>query len=425
VCVTDSQSSPCAQESAVSNSGSDSLASLLALSLTWRGKHSRARVWTQRLRRVPWMTRLSGPTSRLCLDDNSLERWTSSLPDSPASRGAVLDSGRVQMTSDGSGPTSRESFARWDRDSSSWRTCQGCLLPDLDMYSETWPKAGSMRSGMCSAREPWEQGIRDSDSSSWPTAVANDDNKSPDAHMAMKHRMKGGPRNTITSLQVMTKAWPTPTGTDCKASGSAAYSTESGRHSGTTLTDATQRGKGWSTPRSSPNENRTTRHQPSVKEGKHGRNLAGDAMEFRHSPPDLQTPPLGDGCLSDGPNSLQQWQTPQTDSFRSRGGDRKDEVGLDQQARATNNWTTPGAGDVSSSTGLRKSRLETGRKTDYLCRQAAATEPGSKKKLNPRFVEWLMGFPPGWTSFEHSETEWSRWSQRMRSVLSRLGSRCS
>lgn len=47
----------------------------------------------------------------------------------------------------------------------------------------------------------------------WPTAVANDDNKSPEAHMAMKARMKGGPRNCITSLQVMAKAqtalWPT------------------------------------------------------------------------------------------------------------------------------------------------------------------------------------------------------------------------
>lgn len=47
----------------------------------------------------------------------------------------------------------------------------------------------------------------------WPTAVANDDNKSPEAHMAMKARMKGGPRKCITSLQVMAKAqaamWPT------------------------------------------------------------------------------------------------------------------------------------------------------------------------------------------------------------------------
>ncbi len=37
-----------------------------------------------------------------------------------------------------------------------------------------------------------------------------------------------------------------------------------------------------------------------------------------------------------------QWQTPQTDSFRSRGGDRKNEMGLDQEAR---NWGTPTSRD--------------------------------------------------------------------------------
>jgi hypothetical protein len=50
----------------------------------------------------------------------------------------------------------------------------------------------------------------------WPTPVAHDDGKTPEAHMAMKQRMKGGPRNTITSLTVMVKAverdmLPTPT----------------------------------------------------------------------------------------------------------------------------------------------------------------------------------------------------------------------
>ena len=40
----------------------------------------------------------------------------------------------------------------------------------------------------------------------WPTPAAHDDNKSPEAHMAMKARMPGGPRQTVTSLQVAVKA---------------------------------------------------------------------------------------------------------------------------------------------------------------------------------------------------------------------------
>jgi hypothetical protein len=39
---------------------------------------------------------------------------------------------------------------------------------------------------------------------SWATPVANDDNKSVEAHLAMKARM-GGNRTQITSLQVMAK----------------------------------------------------------------------------------------------------------------------------------------------------------------------------------------------------------------------------
>lgn len=51
----------------------------------------------------------------------------------------------------------------------------------------------------------------------WPTPVANDDNKSPEAHLAMKRRMgerdgSGANRTAITSLQVMAQlaGWGTP-----------------------------------------------------------------------------------------------------------------------------------------------------------------------------------------------------------------------
>ena len=45
----------------------------------------------------------------------------------------------------------------------------------------------------------------------WPTVAANDDNRSPEAHLAMKQRM-GGNRTSITSLSVLAKTmagWPT------------------------------------------------------------------------------------------------------------------------------------------------------------------------------------------------------------------------
>ena len=42
------------------------------------------------------------------------------------------------------------SLARWDRDSSSWKTPQTSLLADLDTFSETWPRWGIMLHVECS-----------------------------------------------------------------------------------------------------------------------------------------------------------------------------------------------------------------------------------------------------------------------------------
>ena len=46
----------------------------------------------------------------------------------------------------------RESFAMYDRNSHSWKTPQCSFLEGLGEYSETWPKWGIMRNGVC-----WEQ----------------------------------------------------------------------------------------------------------------------------------------------------------------------------------------------------------------------------------------------------------------------------
>lgn len=47
----------------------------------------------------------------------------------------------------------------------------------------------------------------------------------------------------------------------------------------------------------------------------------------------------------------------------------------------------------------------------------------TRRVLNPRFVEWLMGWPIGWTDFGPVETELSRWLLLMRGQLSTLLSR--
>jgi hypothetical protein len=70
----------------------------------------------------------------------------------------------------------------------------------------------------------------------WPSPVANDDNKTVEAHLRMKDRM-GGNRTAITSLQVMaqTAAWASPCRTDYKGAPCLSYSQRGGGTKGQRL----------------------------------------------------------------------------------------------------------------------------------------------------------------------------------------------
>jgi len=110
------------------------------------------------------------------------------------------------------------------------------------------------------------------------------------------------------------------------------------------------------------------------------------------------------------------WQTPGADSFRSRGQDRVDEMGLDQQARSEQ-WATPIERDWKDG----DARTQNVPTNGILGRQASRfslldqqmSTPGSEsseqiptshpqpiarpRQLNPLFVSWLMGLPIWWT----------------------------
>ena len=175
--------------------------------------------------------------------------------------------------------------------------------------------------------------------------------------------------------------------------------------------------------------------------------------------------------LNDAVSGAAHWPTPQVDSFRSRSGNRKHEMGLDQLARSA--WATPAAqqhnyDESPESFRARQERLkakgingngagtplgiqaaetalwatptslapakdgnnEAGNSAGLVSIRAhimAATEPSgpttsgspgqtekhaeSRGSLNPAFVCWLMGFPPEYLSCAPSETRSSRKSR--------------
>jgi hypothetical protein len=144
---------------------------------------------------------------------------------------------------------------------------------------------------------------------------------------------------------------PTPTRSDANSSGAAGYSTASGRHSGTTLTDAVVRGM-------------------------------------------LPTPTRSDG---------KQRGTPASTARRIAIGKQ---VSLDGLA---------GAGMLPTPTATQwkgwspgHNRAQTNDRLDYTVEREAHGTGGGR--LNPAFVEWMMGFPEGWTALD--DQDWPRSATR-------------
>ena len=137
--------------------------------------------------------------------------------------------------------------------------------------------------------------------------------------------------------------------------------------------------------------------------------------------------------------TVARWQTPQTDSFRSRGGERKDEAGLDRQART---WPTPTASVAQDGEHVEtwdarrvliKERKMNGNgmgepltiAASRFGRPSPETPPDGTAisppvVLNPPFVEALMGLPRGWSGCEPLAMELSPWLRRWRIALSAL-----
>ena len=156
------------------------------------------------------------------------------------------------------GASTLASWARYDRDSSAWKTRQLSLLEASTACSATWPRWGTMRSGECWERTPLEHLIGVKESGSWdtyPTPTASDAShscKSAAAAMTEARRQERD-RGGVKSLAILIKTQaliPTPTAGDAKSSGSR--NVEGSRaHAGVSLTDFVRddggRGR-WPTP---------------------------------------------------------------------------------------------------------------------------------------------------------------------------------
>lgn len=165
---------------------------------------------------------------------SQLSLWAESTPSSAASRAnrtASPASARGERTSATCGPSSHAWCERFDPVGCSVRTSLASALQRQTKCSLIWkrqvtPAGRSWWVLTTSERRTDESGC--GLSPDWRTPHGLDNEGNP---------RRNGPTGCELGRQV-TRAWPTATREDARQSGAAAYSTESGRHSGTTLTDA-------------------------------------------------------------------------------------------------------------------------------------------------------------------------------------------
>lgn len=383
------------------------------------------RDWFRRWKTAFWLQRLCGAMPEPSTADAGVDAWTASLAASRASRTPSPESDAALLTLATSGPQPGASSSSPARGSSSSKTSPACSprqtptsAPAANGYGETYSAWVSRLRADCSQRRKSARlmSANGSSSSGWPNATA-----------AMTTGAESAGRDGGDNLQTAVKNWPTPAARDIKGANSAVHLEKS---SGSLHLDQLPNfvAHCWATPTASENSNRTTKMAPS--HGKtHGIVLAGQACDLSEQ---WATPAVADvqggrkarsgdrstELLLNGQAALlaERWPTP-TALDRPRSPETLDKCAAFRKANANQDTVPLYLGEVAISHAALSGHLDPTTSMD------GATSSPSGRKLNPRFVEMLMGWPPGWTNFACSETALSLWKQLMRSELSRFAYR--
>ena len=301
--------------------------------------------------------------------------WIASLAATPANPSVLPDNGRANMTPDTCGPISSASSEKSGPGSAFLKTWLDTFNLVLNRYGETcqiWVtrlRRDSLR------RQKLAPHINDSGSSSWPTPTRADD----------------GHKVTVNSLQAgligATSNWATPTVGMVLG--------------GQNPTTGGQEGLGyqtrqWPTP-DVPNGGRTMAPEDIANKGATAKGKRQVGLE----------------------NVARLWPTPRTSDTNGPG--MHGTGGMDLRTTASY-WATPTVRDHKD--GANPSEKEP--TNSLLGLQAPRTPmPGPQSSnrirgLNPRFVEWLMGFPIGWTDLQPLETQsFQQWQQQHGDNLER------
>ncbi len=253
------------------------------------------------------------------------------------------------------GTTWPASLAKFDPDTSSWKTAQLSLLGGLEEFSETWPRWGLMRNGECWERQTLVHRTSESASGLWQTPVADDAAN----RAAGKWNSRGEPK---LSAQVM---WPTPLANSHTGAGHGPNKTWAPNLQ--TMVAM------WPTP---------TRDSATERTGRYAQGGLPLTAAVHH------------------------WPTPTVcGNYNRKGASATSGDGL---ATAVTQRTYPTAtATAHKGWSPNHNRAGTDDRLDYTV-EREAFNPGQQTppmRLNPAWVEWLMGWPIGHTELKPLETD--------------------
>jgi hypothetical protein len=424
---------------------STELSEICARSLFVRSKPSPARTWSQKWKRDSWTQHLSGRILNPSHGQSFVTAWTSSLGDIPASPSAQPESASAPMTPATSGHTSPDQYELFDLDYASLRMSKDTSALDSEKSLESWNQSVIKARGEYSLRLKSAHRTKESECSSWPTIRASEykdtgpiGSKSHD-HMlgkgylcavvtqdaanwptpdASNHRdgavlrtdnnLEQGGFHGVSLHHAMTKygqaapakpstdgsrqeSWVTPRSADARNPGLTNCKPGSMLHLGT---QAARQEKSWLTPRANePDSDSNFVARNAV----HG--LPAPANHNTHGNRQGLSEQSQRNWQTFAPGTHNRGETPHRQVVKALVNREKAQtqcLTVDQvfakEIKGTNrqeSWATPIMGDshLASTPEVAQKRIEEGKVT--LSRQ----NPG---KLNPRWVETLMGLPVGW-----------------------------
>jgi len=317
----------------------------------WRGKHSQQQTWLQRLKREKWLRLLCGRMLRPSLSQTFTAEWASCLPVIPASRSARPAKEKAQQTSDTCGRISQTELPLASPDLCSAKMSRDICPLGLKTFSTTWTDWVTATRQDYLARRKSAQLTEENGCSGWPTPAAHE----PRLGYQNRNNGKKGSQKSLTTVVI-----------------------EAGQPAqGNPSTDGKNPGRLWMTPRSG--------NQSSSQK------TTGRPMD-KVTSLDSQVP-------HEEKKNPERWATPEAQNqtgYQTSHGQTFPRLGSQVK-----HWPTPTSNAVTGGQTGMASSSTTRRKLEKTLGRAESLK--LNRKLNPNWVEQLMGLDPGWTQLP---TEW-------------------